>query len=65
MSDSLSKKQATCGKTTNNYIPQTNEHLHKAGHRYKQENSNLIWKRGVSDHYSYNLAGAQFIFSEI
>jgi len=34
------------------YIPQTNEHLHTAGHRYKQGNSNLIWKGGLSDLYT-------------
>jgi hypothetical protein len=43
--------------------PIKNEHLHTAGHRYKQENSNLIWKRGMSDLYPYSMPGAQFIFS--
>jgi hypothetical protein len=61
----LSQKQATCGKNPQNYILQTNEHLHTAGHRYKQENSNLIWKRGKSDFYTYSVPGAQFIFSSL
>jgi len=40
------------------HTPQTNEHLHTAGHHNKQENLNLTWKRGMSAHSSYSLKGA-------
>jgi hypothetical protein len=50
----LSKKQAICGKNPRKQMNTCT---------LKQGNSNLIWKRGVPDLYSYNLAGAQFIFS--
>jgi len=61
----LSKKQATCRKNPCNNIPQTDEHLCTAGHCYKQENSNLIWKRGLSDLYTYSLQGASTFQTEI
>jgi len=52
------RNKPPAGKTHVTISPRTNNHLRTAGHSYKQENSNLIWKRGVSDLYQYSLAGA-------
>ena len=43
------RNKPPAGKTHVTISPRTNKHLRTAGHSYKQENSNIIWKRGVSD----------------
>lgn len=52
------RNKPPAGKTHVTISPGTNKHLRTAGHSYKQENSNLIWKRGVSDLYLNTLSGA-------
>jgi hypothetical protein len=61
----LSKKQDTWRKTPCNNIPWKMGTCPQLPTAIQQENSNLIWKIGVSDFYPCNTWQVQFIFSSL